>query len=114
MGEGKPTLTAYKFDESCFHDADIKLLNFQTYNREWAEFVLNNRRNRTRTPSHSYDIVIGPIANDTVGYQIRRFTSGLIDMERFIEELKFMKGVTMQYFFATEKAIRYLTKIERL
>ena len=61
--------------------------------------------------SHSYDIVIGPIANDSVGFQIRRLTSGLIDMDKFLEELKYMKGVTMQYFFGTEKSIRYLTKV---
>lgn len=73
-----------------------------------------NRRNRARMPVHSYDIVIGPIANDVVGYQIRRFVSGLIDMDKFLEELKYMKGQTMQYFFGTEKAIRYLTKTNAL
>lgn len=58
--------------------------------------------------------MIGPIADDAVGYQIRRFTSGLIDMDKFLEELKYMKGITMQYFFGTEKAISFLTKIDRL
>ena len=71
-----------------------------------------NRRNRTREPLHHYDIVIGPIANDAVGYQIRRFVSGLIDMDKFLDELKYMKCRTMQYFFGTEKAISYLSKIE--
>ena len=78
------------------------------------EFVLMNRRNRTRVSSHCYDIVIGPIANDAVGYQIRRFTSGLIDMNKFLDELKYMKGVTIQYFFGTERAIKYLTKTNTL
>lgn len=73
-----------------------------------------NRRNRTRTPLHHYDIVIGPIADDAVGYQIRRYVSGLIDMDKFLEELKYMKGQTMQYFFGTKEAIRYLTKIKTL
>lgn len=58
--------------------------------------------------------MIGPIADDAVGYQIRRFTSGLIDMDKFLEELKYMKGITMQYFFGTEKAISFLNKIDRL
>ena len=35
-------------------------------------------------------------------------------MDKFLEELKYMKGRTMQYFFGTEKAIRYLTKTEAL
>jgi len=55
--------------------------------------------------------VIGPIADDAVGYQIRRFTSGLIDMNKFLEELKYMKGISFQYFFGTEKAIQYLRKL---
>lgn len=114
LGTGMPTLNTYEFDEHCLNSFDLSMLQFQKYSKEWAEFVLMNRRNRTRIPSHSYDIVIGPIANDVVGYQIRRFTSGLIDIEKFLEELKYMKGLTMQYFFGTEKALRYLIKVSAL
>ena len=101
-------------DESCLQNSSLSVLEFQEYSKEWAEFVLMNRRNRTRVSSHCYDIVIGPIANDAVGYQIRRFTSGLIDMNKFLDELKYMKGVTIQYFFGTERAIKYLTKTNTL
>lgn len=59
---------------------------------------------------HNYDVVIGPIANDSVGYQIRRFTSGLIDMNKFLEELKYMKGISFQYYFGTESSIQYLKR----
>ena len=114
LGTGVPTLNAYEFDTGCLDDNSLRILEFQSYSKEWAEFVLKNRRNRTRMQIHPYDIVIGPIADDAVGYQIRRFVSGLIDMDKFLEELKYMKGRTMQYFFGTEKAIRYLTKTEAL
>ena len=59
---------------------------------------------------HHYDIVIGPIANDTVGLQMRRFMQGYIDMERMLDELRFHKPA-IQYFFGTEKAINYLKKV---
>lgn len=75
---------------------------------------LQNRRNRTRKQMHPYDIVIGPIANEAVGFQIRRYVSGLIDLEKFLTELKYMGGITMQYFFGTEKALQYLKKIDVL
>ena len=88
----------------------LSVLRFDSYSREWAEFVLLNRKNRTRILSHHYDIVIGPIANDTVGYQIRRYIAEIISMEQFIEELKYMKGISFQYFFGTEKAIKHLKK----
>ena len=114
VGSGRPTLTVYEFDMECLNSPELNVLKFENYSKEWAEFVLKNRRNRTRAQSHDYDIVIGPIADDAVGYQIRRFISGLIDMDKFLEELKYMKGQTMQYFFGTEKAIRHLIKINVL
>lgn len=90
----------------------MSIAHFDGYSKDWADFVLKNRCNFTRKPVHDYDIVIGPIADDAVGYQIRRYTSGIISMEKFLEELKYMKGVTMQYFFGTEKAVSNLVKIE--
>ena len=56
------------------------------------------------------NIVIGPIADDTVGLQMRRLMQGYIDIERMVEELRFHKPA-IQYFFGTEKAIRYLKRI---
>lgn len=112
IGEGAPTLNVYEFDEALLQDGTLSVLEFTEYSKDWAEFVLANRRNRTHQSIHPYDVVVGPIANDAVGFQIRRFTSGLIDMERFLQELKYMKGITFQYFFGTERAVEYLKKRE--
>ena len=111
LGYGEPIVTEFDFDESLIECDKLSVLRFDGYTKEWAEFVLLNRRNRTRESAHDYDIVIGPIANDTVGFQIRRYVSGLIDMERFIEELRYMKGISFQYFFGTDKAIKCLKKL---
>ena len=54
-------------------------------------------------------VAIGPIADDTVGFQIRRYTEGIITKSQFLEEIKY-HHVTMQYFFGTERA---LTLLER-
>lgn len=78
MRSGIPTVTAYTFDESVLKQAELNIKVFDDYSIEWAEFVLTNRKNTSDTPTHSYDIVIGPIANDTVGVQIRRFIMGYI------------------------------------
>ena len=107
-GQGTPIVNEYEFDETILDNGTLSILRFDS--REWAEFVLLNRKNRTRISSHPYDIVIGPIANDTVGYQIRRYIAEIISMEQFIEELKYMKGISFQYFFGTEKAIKHLKK----
>lgn len=109
-GQGTPIVNEYEFDETMLDNGTLSVLRFDSYSREWAEFVLLNRKNRTRISSHPYDIVIGPIANDTVGYQIRRYIAEIISMEQFIEELKYMKGISFQYFFGTETAIKHLKK----
>ena len=109
--EGRTLVLEYEFNEALLQNEQLSVLHFDEYSREWAEFVLANRKNRTRTSIHSYDIVIGPIADDAVGFQIRRFTSGIIDMERFIQELRYMKGISFQYFFGTDRAIKHLQRL---
>ena len=74
-------------------------------------FILANRANGTRKQIHEYDMVHGPIANDDVGFQIRRLLAGIIDMDTFLEELKYKKGVTFQYLFATERSVQYLKRV---
>ena len=103
-------ITEYEFDESLMK-SDLKVLEFLGYSKEWADFVLANRRNRTRQNIHDYDIVYGPIADDDVGLLIRKLIGGLIDSDYFLQELKFKKGITYQYFFATEKSISCLKRI---
>ena len=69
------------------------------------------RNNRSAVPAHDYDIVYGPIANDRVGVQIGKYEAGDISLDQFLENLKYMKGITFQYFFGTERALAKLTKI---
>ena len=107
-GSGIPTVTSFEFDESALDMLNIK--RFDGYTKEWAEFILMNRNNISDKPAHDFDIVIGPIADDGVGTQIRRLSRGFITFDAFLEELKYSK-VSIQYFFGTEKALKFLKKI---
>ena len=107
-GSGIPTVTSFEFDESALDMLNIK--RFDGYTKEWAEFILMNRNNISDKPAHDFDIVIGPIADDGVGTQIRRLSRGFITFDAFLEEIKYSK-VSIQYFFGTEKALKYLKKI---
>ena len=107
-GSGIPTVTSFEFDESALDMLNVK--RFDGYTQEWAEFILMNRNNISDKPAHDFDIVIGPIADDGVGTQIRRLSRGFITFDAFLEELKYSK-VSIQYFFGTEKALKYLKKI---
>ena len=71
-----------------------------------------NRKNNSDIPAHPYDIVIGPIADDTVGVQIRRFIMGYLSASALVEELRFKGDHAIQYFFGTHKAINLLKRIE--
>lgn len=113
MRTGSPIVSAFDFDDSVLSKNNLNIKIFDDYSVEWAEFILMNRKNLSDSPAHPYDIVIGPIANDTVGVQIRRFIMGYISIERLIEELKFKGNHSVQYFFATEAAINLLQKVEQ-
>ncbi|MCM1222207.1 MAG: DUF3990 domain-containing protein [Lachnospiraceae bacterium] len=105
---GVPLITKFEFNESILKGNKLKVLSFSEYSKEWAEFVFENRNQENQSFMHGYDIVIGSIANDRVGIQIRRFIEGDISFETFLEKLKFMKGITFQYYFGTQKAIETL------
>jgi len=108
---GTPVMNTYIFDENLMISSDLKVLTFDGYTREWAEFIFLNRNNKTTTPAHDFDVVYGPIANDRVGLQISKYDAGDITLEQLLENLKYMKGITFQYYFGTERAISKLQKI---
>ena len=83
---------------------------FDDYSVEWANFILTNRDIHAQHPSHNYDIVLGPIADDGVTFQLRRYQSGVISIEELVCELQYARGITFQYFFGTPLALSKLTK----
>ena len=109
---GTPTVTQFEFDdEGAKADAEISFLQYEKYTMDWGKFVHMNRKNKTRVQIHSYDIIYGPIANDNIGFQMRRIDAKLIDWEQFVKELQHKGGETFQYFFGTEKALKYIKKL---
>ena len=108
---GQPVLNTYEFDERAMTNERLRVLTFDGYSRQWADFIFLNRNNPVERPAHDYDIVYGPIANDRVGVQIGKYEAGDITLDQFLENLKYMRGVTFQYYFGTERAIAQLTKL---
>ena len=106
---GNPVVMAFEADEAAF--APLRVLEFENYSEEWAKFILLNRNNVSENAAHDYDIVIGPIANDTVGAQLWRYETKSIDLPTLVKNLQYMKGLTIQYFFGTGKAIQTLKRL---
>lgn len=107
-GEGDPVVSKFVYDKE--KAADLKILRFEGYTKEWAEFIIMNRRNRTNLQAHDYDIVYGPIADDTVGATINLFLRSYIDLDELIRRLKFVVP-KYQFFFATPASLLALSKV---
>lgn len=90
---------------------ELKVKFFTDYSVEWATFILKNRDMREQHPTHDYDIVYGPIADDGVTFQLRRFQSGVISIEELVKELQYAQGITFQYYFGTESALSKLIRL---
>ncbi len=108
---GCPIVNAFEFDETLLSNSLLNTKIFDCYSLEWAEFIFANRNNMTDIPIHEYDIVYGPIADDRVGVQIRNLIEGNITIDVFLERLKYIKGITFQYYFGTQRAINYLKRL---
>lgn len=109
LESGVPTVITFEADETKM--LSLKVLRFDDYSEEWAKFILLNRNNASRQPAHDYDIVIGPIANDRVGVQLWKYENQSIDLPTLVHNLRNMKGITFQYFFGTENAIKILKRL---
>ena len=106
---GKATLISYEFDEAALH-SDLKVKVFpEKATVEWFLFVDANRDRENKLPIHDYDIIVGPIADDGVVVQITRFRESIYTAEEAAKGLQ-DKFLDQQYYFGTEKALRYLKK----
>ena len=112
LDEGTPILTCFEFDEDEAKKEGLNVKIFPDHSDEWTEFAVMNRKNNSDVPAHPYDIIIGPIADDTVGVQIRCFIMGYLSASALVEELRFKGDHAVQYFFGTPNAVTLLKRIE--
>lgn len=106
---GYPVIQEYEFDESLLSGAELKVLKFDKPSTQWAEFIFKNR-SRDNNFTHDYDIVIGPIANDGVAYLLGRYEEGTLTIEELSDKLDYKK-LNSQYFFGTNKSLKYLKRL---
>lgn len=106
---GTATLITYEMDDSIMQ-SDLKIKVFpKEASVEWFLFVDANRDRKNVMPTHNYDIVIGPIADDGVVLQLTNYREGIYSPEECAKKLQ-DKYLDQQYYFGTEKALRFLMK----
>lgn len=96
-------VNVYTYEEN----SELKVCRFDEMTEEWLEFVVACRRGL----EHSFDIVEGPMADDTIWDYIEDYMSGNITKEAFWVLVKF-KYPTHQLVFSTERSLKAL-KYER-
>lgn len=96
----KGVVNVYKYAEN----TQLRILRFPEMTDEWLDFIAQCRSGAP----HSYDIVEGPMADDTVWDFVNGFISGNISRNVFWEYAKF-KHPTHQISFHTVNALRCLT-----
>jgi len=97
----------YELDEKLVKN--MKSLFFEKPTEEWVSFVMRNRTERNFI--HDYDVVYGPVADDSVYTQFALYEGGIISLPTLIHELKTYKLVD-QYLFHTEKSLLAIKFVE--
>ena len=85
---------------------DLKIKHFTALDQEWLEFI---KENRTKGGiQHSYDMVVGPVADDNTMETVQLYLSGILKAEEAVERLRYNK-VNNQVSFHTPLALEHLT-----
>lgn len=100
---GKGYLNKYQ----CLLNDNLNIKKFPEVNEEWLDFIADCRYGKT----HDYDIVEGPMADDTIYNYVEDYLDGVLSKDDFMQLAKFKKP-THQTSFHTIKALTCLTFIE--
>lgn len=99
-------LNVYELD---FNPIEWKILRFESYDKEWLNFV---SRCRNGVDATNYDIIIGGIANDRVIQTLDRYFEGEISESVALGLLKFEKPNNQFCIRSQEMLDRCLKYIE--
>lgn len=88
-------------------DDSLRVKQFPEMSEEWLDFIVSCRLGNP----HDYDIVEGPMANDTIFNYVQNFADGKISREAFWELAKF-KRPTHQISFHTARALTTLSFVK--
>jgi len=84
-GKGLAIITEYEINDSVFERADLMIFKFTKPDKNWLDFVYNNRKG---LQSGYFDIVFGPVANDRLFATITLYEQGILTADAAIAQLK--------------------------
>ncbi len=109
-GGGNAVVSVYEVDDDLLQKKDFRIMEYNGATKEWLDFVVANRRYATL---HEYDIVLGPVANDSLYATISLYENGELSAEAAVVQL--MTHVLFnQVSFHTEKVLAQLRFVESI
>ncbi len=105
MAAGSPIVNVYDFPDNIVEQEHISVKQFLKADEEWLDFVVANRNEEYY--NEKYDVVIGPVADDSVIRLIRMYMNGIYDKEEVIKRFK-TEILDNQILIASEKASKFL------
>lgn len=90
--------------------SNCKNLIFESYNKEWLDFVSQSRLGNT--PWNTYDYIEGGVADDRVVNTIRLYMGGYISADDALNRLKYFKPTNQICLLNQELTDKYLTFVE--
>lgn len=103
-GNGQAIVNIYDLDE--LRLATLHVLRFNTADGDRLDYVVKNRRGQAVVGD--YDVVIGPVANDSTLPVIDDYMSGNYTKEEAVRRL-LPQNLTDQYAFKSTEALAALT-----
>lgn len=107
---GTAVITEFEFDLDGAIADGLKVKIFEYPDKEWALFVMANRKQGGEEFKHDYDIVIGPVADDRMARLFGLYDMEIIDLDAVVAGLVY-KNLNSQYFFATKRSLNYIQRI---
>ena len=96
-------LNIYEFN---FTETEWKVLKFETYDKDWLNFISKCRGGLDTT---DYDVVLGGIADDKVIRTLDRYFNGEIGVDETLGLLKYERP-NIQYCIRSQKMLEHCLK----
>jgi hypothetical protein len=100
----------YEINDTILSSGKYKIKQFNSATQEWLEFVFNNRKGIV---VETYDMVIGPVANDSLYATLLLYEQGVLSVEATIAQLK-TYTLFDQLSFHTSKAIELVRFVKTI
>jgi hypothetical protein len=101
---GTGRVSMYEYDEIAAA-SELDILHFSDTDTVWLDFITQNRRGTYN--GKKYDIVSGPVANDTLYETVNYYSMGIFSALEAVKRLKAWE-LYDQVVFCTERSLNHI------